>query len=341
MATPSAIPAAVEVAWTLAGPAEGILADVSAPPAATAHELIVPMTGPDWTGLVCTDLNPLDPQRPRWAWKAGAAVNLSPAVAANTVFCIRGEFGQTGQLVALDRNSGALQWSQPLQAVRNSLAADPDSVYACETSDSLSRWNHAGQRLWSIHVGALVAPVDIQHEILVGATAAPDRLFAADRVSGKSLWQVSLPDSPTDSPVLVQDQVFVPTCKGIEIRSLGDGSLRTAIPGCELSAPAFVARDRFLGATVQGELLMGSLFGGPVQRQGKVKPGIAPLVGTNAVVYAADDQRLLRCSTDGAPEPWFAVSESCRLAGSLVYAGGRVFVPVLGRGLVCLKGREK
>ena len=335
----SPIPVNVAVAWTLSGPSLTERADVSAPPAIAGSDLVVPMTSPDWSGLVCVDWqHPLAPIV-RWKFSSPAPIRVSPVISSHVVACVCGERGQSGESVAIDRRSGAELWRGTVTRVSDTLATDGKSLMLSESDRHLARYSLEGDRQWRQDVGRQDHPIDVSGPIIVSAATSPLRVLALDAVTGRGLWEAELRNAPVDSPVIVDRRIVIPTAAGIEVRSLLDGSLlstRNDIP----SSPLSVDGDQLIGIATSGDLFIGSTFShGPSRRQPGAMPGLAPLVASNAVVFVGDNHRLLFWSPDRNEPPrlWFDVGDSGEVSHSPLLHDNHVFVPVAGAGLICLE----
>lgn len=340
----SIIPSEIEVAWTLSGPSPDIAADVTAPPAVTSTDLIVPTAGGLWSGLICLDLSNSTAPRQRWIRELPARFHSSPVIRGDHVVCLSGVPGQPGRLTELDRKSGRVNWFQFVDNVNSSLLVDGDSVYLQSDTSQLTRWNLSGKRAWTIPIGKLNQPIAVHGEIAVAATTNPSQLIALDRLSGSTLWQTPLNAAPTSAPVIVATQVFVPTAEGVEVRSLLDGTLsHTLERGTEITALS-VDRDHIVGMTAQGEVLMGAAGSrASLRRWAGASLHSQPAIGVNAVVYTTDTHGLMRLAIDGTqpPRPWFTPDDNKRISMSPILCDERVYVAVPGIGLVCLKSRSK
>lgn len=106
-------------------------------------------------------------------------------------------------------------WSQAMldpgrESVRY-LSADEDNVYV-QSSSGIVTAIHAetGRRLWSALVGGAdeeSLPVATNEDLVLVAVGM--RLFAIDKFSGKSLWNLDLPHHPSTSPEVDRDHVYL------------------------------------------------------------------------------------------------------------------------------------
>lgn len=341
-ATTSPIASDVAVAWTMVGPTENKKANVSAAPAVVGKEVIVPMGAENWSGLVCVEHTESPAPHRRWVWESPEPIEVSPVVSGKTVACLTGKKGEPGQLVAIDQQAGTVRWQLPVSRVGMSLSADLDSIYFADDSSGLTNYSLFGDKRWSFAVNSVEHPIHVHDKIIALVAKDPDRLLALDAPSGRLLWQVNLAASAVDSPVIMHNQVFVPTFDGMEMRSLRDGALMRSSSGWHSEIETYIDPDRFIAVTREEELIVGNPFTSEVRRMRLgARPGRPPLVGTNAVLFIVDD-KIMRIVPDESkpPEHWFATPNGAPITQSLVLADGRVYVSVAGSGLLCLEGRR-
>jgi outer membrane protein assembly factor BamB len=91
------------------------------------------------------------------------------------------------------------------------LSADEDNVYV-QSSSGIVTAIHAetGRRLWSALIGGAneeSLPLVSNEELALVAVGM--HLFAVDKFSGKSLWNLDLPHHPSTSPELDEDRVYI------------------------------------------------------------------------------------------------------------------------------------
>jgi hypothetical protein len=224
--------------------------------------------------------------------------------------------------------------------VPNWLSADSESVMIAEDSTFLCRIDLAGRLQWRVPIYPANFSVTVQNQIVAGCTATSNQLFALDRTTGKTLWQVELLDAAQQPPVIFNDRISIATIDGVEVRSLIDGSLRKSVSLGPTRNIVFMNHDRFLASTAQGELVFGSLLTGSTERQSLgLNPIVSPKVGTNAVVYAVGEGELMWLSLDNISNPkrWFSSGPDLQPAAGPFLSADRAYVSVRGQGLVCLE----
>lgn len=336
------IPPNVDVAWELSGPTDEISADISASPAISAHEFVAPMSAANWTGLVCGGLDRAGERR-RWIWQSAQPIEVPPVISGDAVACIAGVESKAGELVALDRKSGRMLWRRTLAKAPSWLAADGESFFVVDDT-FLCRLNLVGELLWRVPMSTAELPITIDGEMVIGCSAASRQLFALDRITGKALWQSELLDAAQQPPVVFDDLVLIAAADGLERRSLVDGSLQKSLSLGPTRHVIFQNQDRFIASTRTGELAFGSIQAGSVKRYAVgLNADVIPVVGTNAVVYATTDNRLLwRVLEEGANgKTWFSPGLSRRYTAAAVLSDGRAYVSISGQGLLCLESRAK
>ncbi len=335
----STIPRTAEFEWVLSQPVQGEWAEVTAAPAVAPAGVYVPISNKDWTGIVRADFIPAGPPQPKWIRKIPERINIPPHIRGEQVICLCGDPGQPGQLVALDRESGNLNWNYSVEITPAGMLVDADSVYVETRPRQLTRWNLRGELQWQIDPGLMTHPVQVCGAIAVIATSSPTQLKAFDRSTGSLLWEVDVPERATAAPLVHETHVLVPTAKSLEQRSLVDGSLQALLNGWAGVISLSVDAEQMIGVTSRGDVLIGATNGVIRQRWGGADPALTPLIGFDSVVFADNAGHLLRGHLDGneKAQPWFAPLDNGRVAHSPVVLDERVYVPVAERGLMCLK----
>ncbi|MDB5392234.1 MAG: hypothetical protein JWM11_7880 [Planctomycetaceae bacterium] len=337
----SSIPRALNVAWTLAGPAPEQPAEVTAPPTVTSKDLFVPMSSKTWAGLVCAAQFESDAARILWVLDADQqTIQVSPCVRGSQVICLCGKRGESGRLIGIDRESGQALWNHELIQIPNWLQVDSDSIFLQSNVRQLARLGPYGESLWQTEIGQLDHPVQVHGEMLVAAAADPSQLVALDRLTGQILWSVPLLESPVSAPVVLKKQVLIATSTSIELRSLLNGTLQESLKDWSGLVSMTVEGNHLIGTTSSNELLIGLVNSRKVPRRiPRVNSRIGLLSGIDALAYVSDAGQLMRISLDGndAKECWFETAAKDRITISPVLLDEHVYVPVTGTGLICLK----
>lgn len=91
------------------------------------------------------------------------------------------------------------------------MVADEEQLYVQATSGTVSSFdNETGKRLWSVQLGVRDEPsypaVSNESTVLV---VAGIRMYALDKVTGKILWQLKLPNIPSTSPAVDNSRIYL------------------------------------------------------------------------------------------------------------------------------------
>jgi outer membrane protein assembly factor BamB len=197
----------------------------------------------------------------RWFYPTTSSVKHSVSVSHGTVYAATAE----GDVLALDANSGKLQWSYSLGSPMDCwMFASPlvagDTVYAGTSKRFVALDSSTGNPLWSdselagVWLAYHSSPVAGNGLIYVGLTA-PDGLFALDSRTGKVRWRQKGLSSLHSTPTLDGDTLYS-VSGGLAAASAKTGlqKWKTVINGDIASSPA-LAGDRLLVGTADGKLL--------------------------------------------------------------------------------------
>lgn len=152
----------------------------------------------------------LDDGHPIWRVDLGGPASSAPVADAARVFVGLA----AGTLVALDRTSGAVTWSVPLDAVAEAVVASRSRLFVTERGGTACAYGHDGNRRWCF-------PFAIP---IVGAPATDDRyLYVAvldntvrvlDQGNGALRRQDRLPGRPAGGPFLMGPLSLTPLTNG-------------------------------------------------------------------------------------------------------------------------------
>jgi outer membrane protein assembly factor BamB len=124
-----------------------------------------------------------------WSFDSGDSIWGKPVLADDTLYCAN----SSGDLYALDRNNGEVQWQQNIQgSVIGGLTALPDGI-ALVTEEGLIRvLAFDGSPLWQASLSGNVfqAPVVNDQYLMVAAIEA-DNLVYAFNLTGTPVWSVT------------------------------------------------------------------------------------------------------------------------------------------------------
>jgi outer membrane protein assembly factor BamB len=185
------------------------------------------------------------------AEEAWSALLPSPASAAGTLDAERVYVPlQSGELVALNRETGATEWSVELMSTWPPMVSG-GVLYAASASELFALRAASGDRLWRVSLDAelMVAPA------LQGTTVVvllkPDQLRAMRLSDGSEAWRRAIP-VPSASPSMAADATGVVVASGNRVSRFTSSEGQLAWErelGGTLSAPV-VAGDRvFVGST--------------------------------------------------------------------------------------------
>jgi len=287
---------------------------------------------------------------------AHSPISAAPAVTANHVYAVT----ESGVLYALNRSDLQPLWefrlggtplfiSAPVVALGHVYVGtqsdgffcvgEPGTIRASASSNDGSPLPAAGAFEWNF-------PADQQGQnqdrLVTGASVAlGDKLFAQTK---NGILCVSLGESPT--PELVKE--FPPVAVGpIEVRSL-DGTLvaRDRETSRELwSVPinattdVTIVKDQFFVGTPT-HLECRSLLDGRVLWSQEAKLVAAPLVARGLLLFPTSEALMLLDLETKKVTPWMDTSWIGPVCGPLTLKDSRIYAPIAGWGIVCLKGAE-
>jgi len=275
----------------------------------------------------------------------------SPAVVGKTVFVVDGEPGVAnrslrmihadtgavlGQRPVADNASGAL-----LASAERLLVYDADARLSCYPvtvgEDEIAV--PAKEPAWQAEVKSpLNAPV-LGHGIVFVACEAPAAIKALSLLGGQELWCAPLEDRPVTGVVLQGDRLAVGTERGVEVRSVLDGSMEWN-RACGSVEGRVVADSMLLGCTVTNAVVVFDRDGRKLMQANETAPGIPPMLCADKVVYL---------KPDGVEAYDLSTGETQRIGGRLAWLGpaatpavmmkSQLFFGTEKRGLVCLRPR--
>ena len=175
----------------------------------------------------------------------------SPASAAGTLDDQRVYIPlQSGQIVALNRETGVTEWSVDLKSSWAPMISG-GVLYAANTNEVLALRAVTGEPLWRVSLDAelLVAPTMQGTTIVV--LLKPDQLRALRLSDGTEVWRRAIP-SPSPSPSMSADSTGVIVASGSRVSRFtsSDGQLEWERElGGVLSSPAISGDRVFVGST--------------------------------------------------------------------------------------------
>lgn len=326
------------------GQAADAQAQVTAPAAVVDGRAFVPLASGPRRGLACLAADG-DGKTPAWVVEVAGGVHGSPAVSGGRVLFVGGRAGDAGrQLHCADAATGAARWAAPVaDGASGALAATADRVLVQDAAAALACFDLDGQKAWSADVGRLAGAPAVTEAMVVAAAADPPALVALDLPTGRTLWRVALEAAPRTSPAVADAIIYLGTARGLEARSLVDGG---PVPGWSVacggaSGEFALGRDVVAYVSDLGELVVAARLDGAVRtRVPGAVPGTSPLLGRQTLLYLGKDglMQIATGESGAAPTAWVDLSGLGRPTSPMVAGGGRVYVGVAGRGLVCFGG---
>jgi outer membrane protein assembly factor BamB len=320
-----------------------------APAAAVGGTLCAPVAGTR-PGLLGLDLGAAgqNAPKPRWRLSMPREIVHSPVIVADAAYAVDGRPGDSGRgLHRVELATGAIRAILPVAAEATGvLAATAQELLVQDQPDRLTRVGFEDRaRPVSFRTGPLAHPPVVLHQLLVAAPRDPPALAAYDIPTGLELWRVPLDKPASAPPACAKDTVYLGTSAGIEARSLTDGRMKPGwrLEGGPASGPFALLRDRIVYVSAPGELvLLDRETGSVIRRCPGALPGLNPLVGRDAVLYAAEGKlmRLPLDPPDAKPHEWTDISWLGKPSSPLVLVDSCVYVGVEGWGLARF-GRAK
>ena len=197
----------------------------------------------------------------RWFYPTTSSIKHSVSVSHGTVYTATAE----GDVLAIDANSGKLQWSYSLGSPMDCWAfasplVDGEVVYAGTPKRFVALDASTGNPLWSdsdlagVWLAYRSSPVAGNGLIYVGLTAQ-DGLFALDSRTGKVRWRQKNPFSLHSTPTLDGETLYsVSGGVAATWAKTGLQKWKTVIGGDVASSPT-LAGDKLLVGMADGRLL--------------------------------------------------------------------------------------
>ena len=340
----SPLPQSVKVLWEYRGlkPGGESVVEVTAPVAAAANAVLAPVTKGRCRGLACLDLAGRAQEGPhlRWLLITPNAITQSAAIAGEYAFVVDGQVGSSNRnLHCIEMSTGEVLWRRPIEpSASGALTTDHTGIFVQDGPGVLRHLNAKNETLWKTELGVVSRCVHVVSNILVAAVDTPPSLVALDRPSGRLLWQVPLDRAPTTAPVVRGDCIMIGTEAGLESRSLVDGHQiwKTASNGIR---SVYVDPDEYVCVDASGCLVVGRTDDGSVlSRTAGAVARLNPLVAQDDIVLVGTDglsRVQFHNPTDLAVQQLGLLNDE-EINTPLVLHGGRIYVGVTGRGLVCL-----
>ena len=237
------------------------------------------------------------------AWNASLP---SPASAAGTLDLQRVYIPlQSGQVIALNRETGMTEWSAELMSSWPPMISD-GVLYVASASELFALRAASGEPLWHVSLDAklMVAPA-LQGDMVV-VLLEPDQLRALRLSDGSEAWRRPIP-VPSASPSMRADMAGVVVASGNRVSRFGssDGQLAWERElGGTLSAP-FIAGDRvFVGSTDNYLYALDSSTGRLLWRFGTGGDVVGATADDRVVYFAALDNLLRALRRGNGNQIW-------------------------------------
>jgi outer membrane protein assembly factor BamB len=237
------------------------------------------------------------------AWNASLP---SPASAAGALDAQRVYIPlQSGELVALNRETGAMEWSVALMSSWAPMISE-GVLYAASASELLALHAASGDPLWRVNLDAelMVAPA-LQGDMVV-VLLKPDQLRAVRLSDGSEAWRRAIP-VPSAAPSMGADATGVVVASGNRVSRFtsSDGQLVWERElGGSLSTP-FIAGDRvFVGSTDNYLYALDSGSGRLLWRFGTGGDVVGATADDRFVYFAALDNLLRALRRGNGNQVW-------------------------------------
>ena len=177
--------------------------------------------GQDWAQFrgsaamtgVATGAGPEAPLRVLWQWEGGESVESSAAIVGGAVYFGTG----TGELVALDLETGKLRWKYKAgeSIGESSPAVSGGIVYIGDLEGVVHAVRAAnGQKVWTFKTSGEVkaSPVVAEGKVVIGSYDGS--LYGLDALTGKLAWTYKTEGQVHSSAAVVGGRVVIGTLDG-------------------------------------------------------------------------------------------------------------------------------
>jgi outer membrane protein assembly factor BamB len=330
---------------------------ITAPPAVAGGRLYVPLAGRKLRGVAAIAESAAEPPggaasapgapeprapapgapEPEWLHATENPVYLSPAVAGGLVLAVDGSPEDGGRhLHALDATDGTPRWRSPVaRGASGAFSALPDRVLIQHLPGALSAVDLRGARLWSRALGSVEHAPAAAGAIALVAVSEPPSLAALDRDTGRELWRAPLGAPPRAAPWARRDAIVIATGRGIEARSLVDGSPQAdwRLEGGPAAGDFALLEDAIAYLNEDRELvLVARADGRLLRRLPGADAGAAPVPSAGRLLFAAAGGIAALDLADPAssPRPWADLGALGPPAQPFVVGGSRLYVALRG-----------
>jgi outer membrane protein assembly factor BamB len=234
---------------------------------------------------------------------------------------------QSGQLIAINRETGESEWTIAFRSDWTPLI-DDDVLYIAGTSALQAIRTTNGERIWQASLDAELLATPVMHGGVIALLLKPDQLQAVGASDGSVMWRTPV-DAPSASPVMAIDKEGVSIANGNRLSRFAstDGHRKWVRELSGVLGRPMVAGDRvFVGST-------DNFFYALDERSGRLEwrySAGGDVVGSAAddrFVYVASLDNLLRALRRGSGNQVWRRNLSTRTVAPPSTFGGVVLVP--------------
>jgi outer membrane protein assembly factor BamB len=207
---------------------------------------------------------------------------------------------QSGQIVALNRDTGEVEWAVELASSWAPIVSD-NVLYAAGASDFQTLDAISGKQIWRMPLDAELIAAPTTQGDRVFLLSQPNQLLALDKSNGSEVWRHTI-DTPLKSPSMVAsaEGVFVASGDRVSRYAARDGHLEwdRELAGV-LSRPAAAGDRVFVGSTDNNFYALDASSGRLVYRL-RTGGDVVGAAVSNDFVYVASLDNLLRALRRGS-----------------------------------------
>ena len=279
---------------------------------------------------------PLVASEPAWTVTLPAAPSARGAFDEHRVYVPL----RSNLLVALNRQTGVLEWSRPIETALPPLAADGalffvqgGRIHAANAGDGADRWSVAVE-------GEITAPLAWDNGWLF-AIAAPGEAVAFRAADGRQIWRRSLGAASTHPPVPGGEAAVYFSLADSRLVALdettGERLWQQQLTGT-ISAPA-VARDRVFAGSTDNFLYAFDADSGRPEWKWRNGGDVIGAAADGDMVYFASLDNIIRAVNRGNGNQRWKKPTGTRPTGPPVAFGGVVVLPGLMPAATVFVGR--
>ena len=292
------------------------------------------------------DLDKLDDAgRRAWTFPSTLQIALPPAAVGEELYVADGVKGDAGRaLQCLAAPDARVNWRFGIASgASGCFTLDRKHLFIWKDADRVACLDRvSGKTVWASakSLGDGVGAPALADGLVV--LASNSRLHVLDDETGTPLLTAELSDPPAFSPAVWENYAVLATAKGVELRSLTDGSVQWASPIGSCATPPVVAGEKVAVITNSSELVVLNLSDGKVlSKIPQANPAMPPLPIADNIIYRdATDLSLLDAST-GKSSHWYAANWLGEPRSPLVLLGQQLYFGTASKGIVCLRPKKQ